>query len=555
MNHVRPLRFALLTVVALLGCGAGELAPADPPAPPEVPDARSCEARVADQRDGLGPAPLLDDPAFSARPADFGIDRDSVQHQQAEVGGRQVHLVTFTVTTFEDRFGRDWTHNVLLAAPAPDDLAATDAATFTAGMGTLNPVAPGEPDPVWGTEHPEWFAGSDGQQQILLSFGDSALGHGLPLVGTNVVPPELEFAPDLVAAIQEELANNGDPCDDDKCAGPITGDNDKMECLSRATFVREELANDPYINLAVAQSRILDAAEVVMEELYSALGSPIDLDWGRVWTIGSSKRGNTQRIAAAVDPRIAGVVVSAADISAIPDFFEMQSALWVGGYSFGAPDSLPSFESDFGQDWLDAFDTARWQPSVLDGVTYVLAVGVRDPLYPLPASLLYTDALPADHRLVLVPDYGHGQGSVDHAGAFRALIDEGFGGQPWPRVAAAWDLDTDVVTANVTGEVAAVELWCTAGLRTNTAVSDLQPDCSSVPMEATDSTDLRHMSWQRSPMTDLGDGAWEAAAPATTLAFPACLVRAQSADGKPITSGPLLSEPLCAAAGLQAGPG
>ena len=513
---------------------------------------RECSALPADAQDGAGPAPLLDEPVFQQRPDDLGIDRESIEYEELELDGEALHVLRFDVTTFHDRFGADWVHSVKVAVPDASRLAASDVAAFTAGTGTLNAIGPDDPDPVYGADHPPWFLGSDSTENLLLSYAMATSDLGVPLVATNIVNATVELDADTLAAVQAVAAETTDPCDDEVCAGIITGDDEKLDCLQRASLATGDLTFDPFLNWGVAQMRIIDAAEAVVEMAYEELGTPMDLDWGRLWTIGSSKRGHTQPIAAALDGRIRGLVVSAADVTNFPAFASQQLAVWEGGYSFGAPYFDQLADPEVHESWLRAFDPFRWAPEVLAGRTYVLAVGARDHLYPIGASLTYAEALPDDTRFLLVPDYGHGWGAVDHLGAFRALIASDLADEPWPTLDAAWDVDADRVTATVGGgDVASVELWCsTEQGATNPMVKDVGPDCETTPMEPTDGPDLRHAAWTRTPMEDLGGGQHAADVPPSALSHPACFVRAATADGNPITSPPLLSAPLCEAAGL-----
>ncbi|MBI4705996.1 MAG: hypothetical protein HY744_33300 [Deltaproteobacteria bacterium] len=546
----RPARPALLalalTAGSLAGCGGdgGEAQPAPPPM------AQSCQPLHLEARDGDGPAALLDGPAFAVRPAGFGIDPATAKVDSVQIDGRPVHVLRVAVTTFEDRFGRDWVHELAVLAPHAKDLAATDAAAFSAGVGTLHPVGPDDTDPVWGTEHPEWFAGTDTAERLILSYGRAALDLGIPFAAADVVPAEIELDAELAADIRTAAQSNDDPCDDDWCQGPITNDDMKMACLMRAALVRQDLSLDPYLNLAVAESRLIDAAEAALEALYAQQDEPVELSWSRVWAVGSSKRGNTQRLAAALDERIQGVQISAADVANFPAFAALQLALWPGAYSFEPKTMAALLGTAFGEQYLRAFDMARWKPSVLDGVDMTVVVGTRDPLYPHGTILLYAEALPAGFHSVLVPNYGHGQGTVDHVGAFRALLAQGLDGKAWPRVEARWDVSTAQVQATSDGDASAVELWCSESWEDNSNVKDVGADCTPVPMHATNGTDLRHALWARHPMTPAGERMWSAPVPDLALSYPACFVRAQSAQGWPATSLPLFSAALCQAAGL-----
>ncbi|MDY0060551.1 MAG: PhoPQ-activated protein PqaA family protein [Myxococcota bacterium] len=325
-----------------------------------------------------------------------------------------------------------------------------------------------------------------------------------------------------------------------------------IDCLIDAALATGDLAYDPFLNFAVAQSRILDAAEAVLNAVYADRGSLARVHWQRVWTVGSSKRGHMPRAFAAIDPRAQGSVVAAADLSNLPAFLDLQLAVWSGGYSFSAPEQRPALDTPVGRRYLDCCDPYFWDPEVLGEIPLVIAVGTRDPLYPLAASLTYVAGLPGSTRMLFVPNYGHGHGTIDHVAAFRTLVQRGLAGAPSPRLEASWDLVEGKVTATLRGgEAGLVELWCTTSLGPqNTAVRETNAACEQVAMIPADSPDLRHATWTRHPMASSGPGRWEASPPASELSYPACFVRVETTAGQPLTSGPLLSRALCRAAGL-----
>jgi hypothetical protein len=521
----------------------------------EEPAPSWCGPLVPTDRSGEGPAGLLDEPAFVSRPPDLGIDRSSVSATTVEYEGRTFHVIRFDVTTFTDRFNRDWVSSVTIVAPQPEELAAADAAAFLAQLGTSNPQSPGEDDPTWGSAPPAWFAGTDTEMNFSRSYSSIVYSYGVPLVIGMPVPSAIELDTEIVAAIQAEAAMNDDPCDDSLCGGELTDEGVISDCLRRAVTALGDLTQDPYLHYAVAEMRIVDAAQDVLNGVYAGLGSGVAVDWARLWTIGSSKRGNAQRLAAAIDDRIDGVVVSAANISNFEVFFNAQLSLWEGAYSFDAPTAVDELGTAFGRSYLEAYDSFLWDPEVLDGVAYVMAVGTNDPAYPIMSSLFYMESLPAERRFVMVPNYGHGMGAVDHLAALRALVDLRLNGAAWPTVEAQWDWLTNRVTATVGGPAPdAVDLWCTTSNGENPAVIDTLPDCSRVPMTPEDGTDLRHAIWTRQPMTGAGGGVFEIDVPPSALSYPACVVRVVADGDKVSTSVPLLSEPLCSAAGLPMQP-
>lgn len=554
MNESFRLLGAVIALVGFQACGDPQPKPdADADVDGDGTPSGSCQPTAADRRDGEGPRPLLLESVLAERPAGLGIDTDSVTQETVTIGSDQVYVIRFQVTSFQDRAGRDWVHPVVIVAPAFEDLAATDAAATSAGMGTLNPVAAGEDDPTWGSDYPGWFRGTTPQSAFIASYGSIVVTNRIPMVFTNVVPDEIELAPDLVAQIHEAFPPTDASCESD-CVGPQGDEEDIRDCLTRAALATGDLTLASFLNFAVAHMRILDASERVLEQIYSSSGTPVDLSWSRIWTIGSSKRGITQRILAALDPRIQGVIVSAADVSNFVDFLALEGLVWEAAYSFGGPANGLLLQEPVLDPWLRAFDAFRWRPEVLGDVDYVLAVGTNDHLYPIAASLLYREALPGGFHMLMVPNYGHGCGAVDHVAAFRALIDHGLNGTPWPRIEARWDVGADLITAHVLdGEVERADLWCATDLGPrNELVFDLEPPACTerIYPEPVDGSDLRDAVWESVPMDQVESDIYQATPLDSSLTYPACFVRALTADGKPATSGPLLSAALCEASGL-----
>jgi hypothetical protein len=242
-------------------------------------------------------------------------------------------------------------------------------------------------------------------------------------------------------------------------------------------------------------------------------------------------------------------------VSAFVDFLALEGEVWEAAYSFGGPANGLLLREPELDPWLRAFDTFRWRPEVLGDCDYVFAVGTNDHLYPIAASLLYREALPAGFRTLMVPNYGHGHGAVDHVAAFRALIDHGLNRTAWPRIEARWDVGADLITAQVlNGEVETMDLWCATDLGPrNQLVFDLEPpECTErIYPEPVDGSDLRHAVWESIPMDQVESDIYQATPLDSSLTYPACFVRALTADQKPETSGPLLSAALCEVSGLM----
>ncbi|MDP7113081.1 MAG: hypothetical protein QGH45_14005, partial [Myxococcota bacterium] len=120
-------RLVAAVFLGLAGCPGG-LQIDDDDDSGEGGSGRACTALPAAEQNGAGPAQLLDEAVFQERPEDLGIDRESIEYQELELDGELVHVLRFDVTTFHDRFGADWIHPVIVAAPAAPRLAATDVA-------------------------------------------------------------------------------------------------------------------------------------------------------------------------------------------------------------------------------------------------------------------------------------------------------------------------------------------------------------------------------------------------------------------------------------------
>lgn len=513
-----------------------------------------CGVQPAGPGDGAGPAEIVGLPGFGTLAAD-PVDPDAVSVSTLTIDGERVFSVSFEVTTFADLYGADWVHPVTILSPDPAALVSGRAAIFLAQPATINEIGVGEEDPTWGLDWPDWFRGSRGDDEILATAAVMALDFGVPVVITNVVPGDLTLDTALAADIATRAATDADPCNDTVCDGTITSDNTKIFCLLSAVFARQDPAYDPYVHLAVAELRILDAAETVFASFVEGAGAPVDVAWDQVWTLGSSKRGHAQRLAAALDPRIAGVVVSAADAGNFRAQAALEHAVWTDALFYAGYADAGWFDSAIADAWMRATDPWRWAPDVLGAVPYVLAVGTRDPLFPAGAHLNYLASLPAGTTPLLVPNYAHGHGAVDYTGALRGLVDEGMNGVARPLVTATWDEAAGQVSATVASATAVrVEVWCTSGVSDNPDLTGVDPStCADVPLAAAADADLRDAIYSSAALTAVGEGTWQGAVPADlTTGWPACFVRAVTERGTPATSPLLYGVDLCEKSGVGA---
>lgn len=543
-----------------------------------------CTELPATSRGGAGPTGVLASPRFTA--AWGGFVPGSLTTNTVQVGGRTVHVLHFQVETFaaSASLGPAWVQPVVVVAPDPaDPKLVTDLVLSSARSAVGNGEAPGAADPTWGTSPPSWWHGTDNETDFLETYGGIAVSAGIPFVAGEIVPeagPGLASQgidlPDTVAAqIHQGLAANEDDCDDALCDGTnaadpgvLTSEGAINQCLGYAAEVTGDPSYWPYLQFAVSQQRILEASQQVLNGYYQGLGSATRFDWTRRVTVGCSKRGITQFDLAAIDPHVVAAFAYCANAANLPMFEKQRATIWTGGWKIQPPPPMGGVATSAPVNAMleGDFDPFRWAPPVLAGRELVVGMGTRDSYFNMGFSLDYFAALPTGSRLLLVPGYGHGMGTVDHAGAVRAYLRSVTGAAPWPSVTARWNTATDTIDATVSGgQAQGAELWCDDGLLANPDVYDVSlagspPSCRSVPLPPSDGPDTRQTSWVRLPLRDLGNGRYRAAGVLAAIAAksasgkapadPACFVRIVSADGSPATSGPLLSKPLCRALGL-----
>ncbi len=543
--------------------GAATVTDAEPSA------AAVCEAISLATRDGDGPASLLDKPSLQTGPIDKAISGSGPGggHRVAQVSlaGKQLLVVAFDVVALDDQWGNPWKVPVVLLAPLPAGLLRTDAAVLSSNFSLSQAVSKTAKDPVWGANHPAWFLGGTkhsnredlekwfAADQFAQTFARNfVVDKGMAVVITSVVPKKINLGASPVGKLlNETMKANKETCDDDFCAGSLDAHH-LTNCLLRAALLEDDLTYDPYIRYALTAMRVLDGAEYVLNKVYAARNSQVMVSLKSVFALGCSKYGHTLRTLAAVDPRLAGILVGCADISNNPAFFAQQDLLWKDSFSFvGTRQIHEAAPAKVMARWRATFDQARWKPSVLANKAMVLATGTGDQLYPLPASYTYAQAMPPNHSYLFVPNFGHGIGSIDHIAALRSMVTRTLAGKSLLRVEARWPLGTLEVDAGLEGGVAtSAELWCSTKMVASKAtVPNVCGD--RPPMKATLSTDMRHAWFDKTDMVKGADGRWRGTVPKTDYAAPACLVRMRTAADDVATSEPLLSAQLCKAAGLS----
>jgi hypothetical protein len=292
----------------------------------------------------------------------------------------------------------------------------------------------------------------------------------------------------------------------------------------------------------VAQARILDAGQEIVNVLYEDAG--VEVNWDEVFVAGSSKRGRTVRMLSGIDERVVGLLNAASQTVATREFNTLQSGLWEEGFS---PTLAELMTGPFAEELEKAISLPRWNRDIVRNTTYVFAAGTNDPLFPLASTITFQDGLPDNARFLLVPDYGHGIGTVDHAAAFRSMIGERLAGWAWPQVTAEWtDAGVRARVADGSGAVLSdsptVELWCTVEVDAGATINL----CGGGRLEASpNSTDLRLAGWSKVDMVEDGAGIYVANHPDTSLSYPACFVRALTQQEAVATSPVIFSPSLC----------
>lgn len=535
----RLLFFALF----LTACPSGDV----PVEPPDVPPS-SC-VTVSHEADGDGPGPVAQDPFFGTRPTN---DFSNIQATTVDIDGVQLLYVQTTVRTFDDHFGFPWEDTVTVVAPLASNLSSTNSAALIAQSGTLNAIGAGDSDPTW-PSLPSWFKGTENSSNFRYTWGSIAAEFGIPVVFGNAVPDRITLPDSVAERVNAALLSSADPCDElmdcNGNEGVLDSDGDITNCLKVATLLEEDIRYDPGINFAVAQSRILDAGQEIVNALYEDEG--VEVNWDEVFVAGSSKRGRTMRMLSGMDSRVVGVLNAASQTVATREFHTLMSGVWERGFT---PTMGDLMTGPFAEELERAISLPHWKPEVVDDTTFVFAVGTNDPLLPLASTVTFQDSLPENARFLLVPNYGHGMGTVDHAAVFRSMIGEQLAGWAWPQVTAEWTEGGVVARVSdgsgaVLSDSPTVDLWCSVDESSTKTIHVFDEHCDYERLEPSNSTDLRLARWSRVNMVKDGDGVYSANPPETSLSYPACIVRAVTQHGTVATSPVILSTPLCEAVG------
>ena len=179
---------------------------------------------------------------------------------------------------------------------------------------------------------------------------------------------------------------------------------------------------------------------------------------------GASKRGWTSWLAAAVEPRVRGLVPMVIDMLDLPRHMKLQLE------SFGAPsqaihdyvsrDLHRRLDSPRGHDLLAIVDPVRYAATITQ--PKIIALGTNDQYWPLESHDLYRERLRGPTWVSYAPNAGHDIPPLRVAPLVAALGRHVAGVEPLPEVAWSCDVATRACTVTADPPPAAAILWTTA---------------------------------------------------------------------------------------------
>jgi len=246
----------------------------------------------------------------------------------------------------------------------------------------------------------------------------------------------------------------------------------------------------------------------------------VDLDGCVV--AGASKRGWTSWLAAAVEPRVRGLVPMVIDMLDLPRHMQLQMD------SFGAPSQAihdyvsrgihRQLDSPRGRELLALVDPVRYAAAITQ--PKVIALGTNDEYWPLESHALYREQLRGPTWVSYAPNSGHGIPPLRVAPLVAALGRHVAGAEPLPDVAWA----------------------CDAASRTCTIAADPLPAAALLWTTESDSRDFREARWTARPV-DLAAGRGREQVEPPAAGFRAALVECRY-DRAPLpvflSTGPLV---------------
>ncbi len=390
---------AFCLCATLIGCDAARR-PAEPvmtltPAPtkPTTPD-----PPVAD------PVPASDPlGAFVERP-DAAYGYEVVERRPLDMA--DAYRIRLTSQVWD---GRPWTHAVTLIIPHQRR---SDGGGVLLITGGINP-SPGEEDAAD-------LTGSNMPDRELAVLGVMAASLGRPTVVLEQVPNQ----PLLGGLYEDEIIAR-------TFAGYLRDPEQPAESLLLFPMVK-------------AAARAMDAARAVA-------GDEAGVTLDRFVVTGSSKRGWTTWLIAAVDPRVVGIMPR------VIDLLNLQAQVAHQWKSYGrfshmldeyvAEGVVKQMTSPRGRALTALVDPFAYRDR-LQGVPKLVILGANDPYWVADSSSLYFGDLPGPKYLCIVPNVGHSfqQEVLGTMAAFveRCLSSQASRGEPLPIV--AWSRQGGAVT-------------------------------------------------------------------------------------------------------------
>jgi PhoPQ-activated pathogenicity-related protein len=299
---------------------------------------------------------------------------------------------------------------------------------------------------------------------------------------------------------------------------PLEGGRREDDLIAH-TFEQFFRTGDPTWPLLLPMVKTVAAA---LDAVAALAHDEWQLDLDGCVVAGASKRGWTSWLAAAVEPRVRGLVPMVIDMLDLPRHMQLQVE------SFGAPSQAihdyvsrgihRQLDSPRGRELLALVDPVRYAAAITQ--PKVIALGTNDEYWPLESHALYREQLRGPTWVSYVPNAGHGIPPLRVAPLVAALGRHVAGAEPLPDV--AWS--------------------CDAAARTCTLAADPLPAAALLWTTESESRDFRGARWTARPV-DLGAGRCREQVAPPAAGFRAALVECRY-DRAPLpvylSTGPLV---------------
>ena len=241
---------------------------------------------------------------------------------------------------------------------------------------------------------------------------------------------------------------------------PLAGGRREDDLIAH-TFERFFESGDPAALLLLPMVKTVASALDAAQDLVSREWG---LDFDGCVVTGASKRGWTSWLAAAVEPRVRGLVPMVIDMLDLPRHMRLQVE------SFGTPsEALHDYvsrglhrrlDSPRGQELLAIVDPARHAPAITQ--PKIIALGTNDEYWPLESLGLYRPALRGPTWVSYAPNAGHDLPPTRVAPLVAALGRHVAGVESLPDL--AWTCDAASRTCSLTADPLPAEtlLWTAA---------------------------------------------------------------------------------------------